>query len=57
VAGKHDESHYYVPITHHQTASQLFQKADLLPKQLTGTKKPSHFENAGASFLVPKIAK
>jgi hypothetical protein len=57
VAGKHDESHYYVPITHHQTASQLFQKVDLLPKQLTGTKKPSHFENAGASFLVPKIAK
>jgi hypothetical protein len=30
-------------MTHHQTASWLFQKADLLPKQLTGTKKAKSF--------------
>jgi hypothetical protein len=38
------------------TKSQLLQNAVIF-KKLTGAKKPSHFENASAGFLVQKITK
>jgi hypothetical protein len=34
-----------------------FSKSQGIFKKPTGAKKLSHFENAGAGFLVPKIAK
>jgi hypothetical protein len=38
-------------------AGRLFQKAESFSKSRLLPKKPSHFQNAGAGFLAPKIAK
>jgi hypothetical protein len=55
VAGK-SESRYYVSTTHRQKPVSFFKKPSHSKSRLA-PKKPSHYENAGASFLAPKITK
>jgi hypothetical protein len=57
VAGK-SQSRYKVSTTPSSPkAGRLFQKAESFSKSRLPPKKPSHFQNAGAGFLAPKIAK
>jgi hypothetical protein len=44
-------THLQKPVGFFKKLAESFSKSRLAPK------KPSHFENAGAGFLVPKIAK
>jgi hypothetical protein len=51
MSGWKSESRYYVSTTHHQKPVGFFKKPTEAKKAVP------HFENAGAGFLVPKIAK